>query len=45
MGWLGRTFDPELGVFADGEPTSAYPVMRVGYMESGTVVESRAEER
>lgn len=40
--FLDRTFDPELGVFADGEPTSPYPVMRVGYMECGTVVESRA---
>ncbi|MFL6127802.1 MAG: zinc-binding alcohol dehydrogenase [Mycobacteriales bacterium] len=40
--FLGRSFDAELGVFADGEPTSPYPVTRVGYMESGRVVESRA---
>lgn len=40
--FLGRRFDPELGLFADGEPTSPYPVTRVGYMETGTVAESRA---
>jgi threonine dehydrogenase-like Zn-dependent dehydrogenase len=40
--FLGRHFDRELGLFADGEPTSPYPVTRVGYMETGTVVESRA---
>ena len=40
--FLGRSFDRELGLFADGEPTSPYPVTRVGYMESGRVVESRA---
>jgi len=40
--FLGRSFDRELGLFADGEPTSPYPVTRVGYMESGQVVESRA---
>ena len=36
--FLGRSFDRELGLFADGEPTSPYPVTRVGYMESGRVV-------
>ena len=40
--FLGRRFDQELGLFADGEPTSPYPVTRVGYMETGTVTESRA---
>ena len=39
--FLGRRFDAELGVFAHGEPASPYPVTRVGYMETGTVVESR----
>jgi threonine dehydrogenase-like Zn-dependent dehydrogenase len=40
--FLGRRFDAELGLFADGEPTSPYPVTRVGYMETGTVTESLA---
>jgi threonine dehydrogenase-like Zn-dependent dehydrogenase len=40
--FLGRRFDAELGLFTDGEPTSPYPVRRVGYMETGTVTESRA---
>jgi threonine dehydrogenase-like Zn-dependent dehydrogenase len=40
--FLGREYDPELGLFTDGEATSPYPVTRVGYMESGRVVESRA---
>jgi threonine dehydrogenase-like Zn-dependent dehydrogenase len=40
--FLGRRFDAELGLFGDGEPTSPYPVRRVGYMETGTVSESRA---
>ena len=40
--FLGRSYDPELGLFAAGEPRSPYPVTRVGYMESGRVVESRA---
>lgn len=40
--FLDRSFDRELGLFADGEPASPYPVTRVGYMETGTVVESRA---
>lgn len=40
--FLGRRFDRELGLFGDGEPASPYPVTRVGYMETGTVAESRA---
>lgn len=40
--FLGRAYDPELGLFSPGEPASPYPVTRVGYMETGTVVESRA---
>jgi hypothetical protein len=40
--FLGRHFDAELGVFSPGEPASPYPVTRVGYMETGTVVESRS---
>jgi threonine dehydrogenase-like Zn-dependent dehydrogenase len=39
--FLDRHFDAELGVFAPGAPASPYPVTRVGYMETGTVVESR----
>lgn len=40
--FLDREFDRELGLFAPGDPASPYPVTRVGYMESGTVAESRA---
>ena len=40
--FLGRSFDRELGLFTEGEATSPYPVTRVGYMETGTVTESRA---
>jgi threonine dehydrogenase-like Zn-dependent dehydrogenase len=40
--FLGRAFDRELGLFSGGEPASPYPVTRLGYMECGTVVESRA---
>ena len=40
--FLGRRFDRELSLFSDGEPTTPYPVTRVGYMETGTVTESRA---
>ena len=39
--FLDRHFDAELGVFAAGAPASPYPVTRVGYMETGTVLESR----
>jgi threonine dehydrogenase-like Zn-dependent dehydrogenase len=40
--FLARRFDPELGLFVDEPPADPYPVRRVGYMETGTVVESRA---
>jgi threonine dehydrogenase-like Zn-dependent dehydrogenase len=40
--FLGRHFDRELGLFGPGEPANPYPVTRLGYMETGTVVESRA---
>ena len=40
--FLGRTFDPELRLFGDGAAADEYPVTRVGYMETGTVTESRA---
>jgi threonine dehydrogenase-like Zn-dependent dehydrogenase len=33
--------DPELGVFVHGEPSRRYPVVAMGYMEVGEVVESR----
>jgi threonine dehydrogenase-like Zn-dependent dehydrogenase len=41
--FLGRHFDAELGLFGGGEATSPYPVRRVGYMETGTVAESRSD--
>ena len=40
--FLGRRFDTELRLFGDGPAADEYPVTRVGYMETGTVVESRA---
>jgi threonine dehydrogenase-like Zn-dependent dehydrogenase len=33
--------DPELGVFVPGEASRRYPVLSMGYMEVGEVVESR----
>jgi threonine dehydrogenase-like Zn-dependent dehydrogenase len=36
-----RTWDRELRVFTDGEPTSRYPVTAMGYMEVGRVTASR----
>jgi threonine dehydrogenase-like Zn-dependent dehydrogenase len=42
--FLGRSFDRELGLFRDGSPASPYPITRVGYMQSGRVIESRAPD-
>lgn len=39
--YLSVTWNAELGVFQPGEPTSPYPVTRLGYMEVGRVVETR----
>lgn len=38
--YLSARFDAELGLFRDGEPSTAYPVDRLGYMEVGRVTES-----
>jgi threonine dehydrogenase-like Zn-dependent dehydrogenase len=38
--YLSARFDAELGLFRDGEPSTAYPVDRLGYMEVGRVAES-----
>lgn len=35
------TMDPELGVFVPGRGSRSYPVLAMGYMEVGEVVESR----
>jgi threonine dehydrogenase-like Zn-dependent dehydrogenase len=39
--YLSARWDAELGVFQPGEPTTPYPVTRLGYMEVGRVVDSR----
>ena len=39
--FLGERWDEGLGLFVPGEPNAGYPVMRLGYMEVGTVAESR----
>jgi hypothetical protein len=39
--FLSKRWDPDLGLFAPGEPDAGYPVTRLGYMEVGTVAESR----
>src|SRR2546430_13172248 len=38
---LSERWDPGLGLFVPGEPGAGYPVTRLGYMEVGTVAESR----
>ena len=40
--FLDRAFDPELKLFRDGPAADGYPVTRVGYMETGTIAESRS---
>lgn len=40
--YLGARWEGDYGVFVDGEPSAAYPVRFLGYMEVGRVVESRA---
>ena len=39
--FLSERWDPDLGLFVPGEPNAGYPVTRLGYMEVGTVAESR----
>jgi hypothetical protein len=39
--FLSERWDPGLGLFVPGEPNVGYPVTRLGYMEVGTVAESR----
>lgn len=40
--YLRARWDDDLGVFVEGEPTTRYPVRRMGYMEVGRVVASRS---
>ncbi len=40
--WLGANWDAELGLFDPGRAGAGYPVRRIGYMEAGTVVETRS---
>jgi threonine dehydrogenase-like Zn-dependent dehydrogenase len=39
--YLSAGWDAERGLFRPGEPSTAYPVSRLGYMEVARVVESR----
>jgi NADPH:quinone reductase-like Zn-dependent oxidoreductase len=39
--FLSERWDPGLGLFVPGEPDAGYPVTRLGYMQVGTVAESR----
>lgn len=39
--YLSARFDAALGLFRDGEPSTLYPVTRLGYMEVGRVVQTR----
>ncbi|MER6002287.1 zinc-binding alcohol dehydrogenase [Nonomuraea angiospora] len=39
--YLSSTWDPALGLFAEGTPSIAYPVRGIGYMQVGLVVETR----
>jgi NADPH:quinone reductase-like Zn-dependent oxidoreductase len=41
---LRLTWDQEHAVFRHDRPANAYPVVRLGYMEVGVVVESRASD-
>jgi threonine dehydrogenase-like Zn-dependent dehydrogenase len=38
---LSARWEATIGLFLPGEPTAAYPVTRLGYMEVGRVVETR----
>jgi threonine dehydrogenase-like Zn-dependent dehydrogenase len=39
--YLSTTWNPDLGLFQPGRPSTPYPLTRLGYMEVGRVVESR----
>ena len=39
--FLAERWDADLGLFVPGDPDTGYPVTRLGYMEVGTVTESR----
>ena len=39
--FLAQRWDAALGLFVPGDPDGGYPVTRLGYMEVGTVTESR----
>jgi threonine dehydrogenase-like Zn-dependent dehydrogenase len=39
--YLHSSWDPERGVFCEGEPSQSYPVRVMGYMEVAHVVETR----
>ncbi len=39
--FLSERWDPDLGLFMPDAPIAGYPVTRLGYMEVGTVTESR----
>lgn len=39
--YLNATWDPALGLFAEGKASMAYPVRGIGYMQVGRVTESR----
>lgn len=38
--YLSVTWNPDLGLFQPGKPSTPYPVARLGYMQVGRVVES-----
>ena len=42
--YLHARWDPDVGVFRQGEPSRSYPVPVMGYMEVGRVVEARTPE-
>jgi NADPH:quinone reductase-like Zn-dependent oxidoreductase len=39
--FLAQRWDRSLGLFVPGDPDAGYPITRLGYMEVGTVAESR----
>lgn len=39
--FLAERWDAGLGLFVPGDPNAGYPITRLGYMEVGTVAESR----
>ena len=41
--YLSATWDAELGVFREGEPSRSFPIPAMGYMEVGRVAETRTD--